>query len=217
MSEASDSKSPSQMKAQRINIIIPTEPVRNKTQETLRLNPFSLVSRKRKQLCGRPSHVGQSKRLKWAWKTPDSLLLFCFKQKTVLGNTFHTFRIGGLFQGLSSYRCRCWSSLGALLVWRWDGPLHDARHMTGRGGELLRESGVGTHPTLGSSGPAPPLSFSLTSLLFSFGWLCLRVSLLLNQGPISPKQTAAKLAGKALGSSFFIHIQNCSFKKKKIP
>lgn len=60
--------------------------------------------------------------------------VFCFKQKTVLGNTFRTFRIGGLFQGLSSYRCRCWSSLGALLVWRWDGPLHDARHMTGGGG-----------------------------------------------------------------------------------
>lgn len=45
-------------------------------------------------------------------------------------------------------------------MWRWDGPLHDARYMTGGGGGgLLRESGVGTHPTLGSSGPAPPLSF----------------------------------------------------------
>lgn len=50
MSEASDSKSPSQMKAQRINIIIPTESVGNNayTQETLRLNPFSLFSRKLK-------------------------------------------------------------------------------------------------------------------------------------------------------------------------
>lgn len=50
MSEASDSKSPSQMKAQRINIIIPTESVGNNTytQETLYLNPFSLFSRKLK-------------------------------------------------------------------------------------------------------------------------------------------------------------------------
>ena len=50
MSEASDSNIPSQMKAQRINIIIPTESVGNNThtQETLYLNPFSLFSRKLK-------------------------------------------------------------------------------------------------------------------------------------------------------------------------
>lgn len=49
-SEMSDSKSPSQMKAQRINIIIPTESVGNNTytQETLYLNPFSLFFRKLK-------------------------------------------------------------------------------------------------------------------------------------------------------------------------